>query len=606
MGRINRRWVLLVLLILVLAVYAQDDSDSGTNNTDDDHDSYPFDPILQYRPAFASSLPVQILITGIVLTLSSVLFIHLLFTAQYHWPLAPVNFALQVSAVFTLLVSQIATLQVVLATATRESQTWPYMLTYVAVDIPPLDDLKNSGWTNGELAAWLLMNATTSALIQITHIQFLTLLFPSGLERRLIFTLLGPLALLAAIMQLLPLHDSTDDKLADIASAIQNVCNATLSLLFTAALFIWGFFVNGKNAWRTDGGTAAFGVGALLLAVASTAITFVYIPHKDQYAWMPGLMWAVILWQSFMGWWWWVGSGMGVGEVEDLMRREEKRRRKRRVKLAKRQERKEKVDTFWKGVAGALGYDRRRATASQRDEGEVDGNSSDEGGPPPSGDELSSPTSPRFHRTRTRRTSNDSTLSSTITQGSGFFARLTRFPAGKLVYGWYLRLRHAHLTAAREQAVENVERIQQVYGREGGPAGEDIYGGHGEQGVGVVGWGLGSYGIRQQMVGAELANAEMEMEMEEMAARKSQFSEDSTNDYVSPEERGVDVEVREGDVRRRRGHDPQPEPIHESIPMQELNRTSTANAPVERPPSSSMWWWGPLRRWRLQDSTVYS
>ena len=39
------------------------------------------------------------------------------------------------------------------------------MLDYIAVDIPPLDD--NTGWEMGELAAWLLMNATTSGLIQV-------------------------------------------------------------------------------------------------------------------------------------------------------------------------------------------------------------------------------------------------------------------------------------------------------------------------------------------------------------------------------------------------------------------------------------------------------
>ena len=100
--------------------------------------SFPFDPILQYRPSFSCSLPIQILMTGIVLTLASVLLVHLVFTGQYHWPLAPVNYALQLSAVVTLLISLIATLRVVLETATEESRHWPYMLNYIAVDIPPL------------------------------------------------------------------------------------------------------------------------------------------------------------------------------------------------------------------------------------------------------------------------------------------------------------------------------------------------------------------------------------------------------------------------------------------------------------------------------------
>lgn len=106
---------------------------------------------------------------GIVLTLTSVLLIHLIFTAQYHWPLAPVNYVLQLSAVITLLVSLIATLHVILSSSTVESRRWPYMLNYIAVDIPPLQLSESTDWGTGELAAWLLMNATTSALIQVRH-----------------------------------------------------------------------------------------------------------------------------------------------------------------------------------------------------------------------------------------------------------------------------------------------------------------------------------------------------------------------------------------------------------------------------------------------------
>ena len=69
------------------------------------------------------------------------------------------------SGVLSLLISQIATLHVVLSTTMLESQNWPYMLTYLAVDIPPLYD--TDGWSTAELAAWLIMNATTSGLIQV-------------------------------------------------------------------------------------------------------------------------------------------------------------------------------------------------------------------------------------------------------------------------------------------------------------------------------------------------------------------------------------------------------------------------------------------------------
>jgi hypothetical protein len=126
---------------------------------------FPYNPVLKYQPTFASSLPVQVLLTGIIFALTCVLLLHLCFTAQYHWPLAPVNFVLQMSGVLSLLISQVATLHVVLSTTMLESQNWPYMLTYLAVDIPPLYD--TDGWSTAELAAWLIMNATTSGLIQV-------------------------------------------------------------------------------------------------------------------------------------------------------------------------------------------------------------------------------------------------------------------------------------------------------------------------------------------------------------------------------------------------------------------------------------------------------
>ena len=131
------------------------------------HRSYESDPILQYRPHFAHSLPVQILMTGIILTLVVVLFMHLIFTAQYHWRLAQANYILQISAVVTLLTSLIATLVLIFRSAISESQQWPFMLSYIAVDIPPLQE-KSSSWTTAGIAAWLMMNATTSALIQVS------------------------------------------------------------------------------------------------------------------------------------------------------------------------------------------------------------------------------------------------------------------------------------------------------------------------------------------------------------------------------------------------------------------------------------------------------
>ena len=131
---------------------------------------FDMDPYLQYRPPFARSLPVQVLLTGIVFTLVAVLFIHLILTAQYHWPLAPTNYVLQLSGVCTLLISLIATLHVILSATFSESEQWPYMLSYIAVNVPPLEPVTAvHGWTPAERVLWLVMNASTSGLVQVSQ-----------------------------------------------------------------------------------------------------------------------------------------------------------------------------------------------------------------------------------------------------------------------------------------------------------------------------------------------------------------------------------------------------------------------------------------------------
>ncbi|CAK5282348.1 unnamed protein product [Mycena citricolor] len=381
---------------------------------------YAGDPYLKYRPAFARSLPVQILLTGVVLTLVAVLFIHLIFTAQYHWPLAPVNYVLQISGVSTLLISLVATLHVVLAATMNESEHWPYMLSYLAVNVPPTDN-STYGWSIAERATWLIMNASTSGLIQITHIQFLTLLYPSRMEARLIFALLGPLAVVAAIMQLIPIGASAS--VNNIASAVRNVCNATLSLLFTSALFVWGLLVKRHDAWRTDGGTAAFGCAALTLALLSTGLNFLYVPREEEYMWLPPLMWAVVLWQSFLGWWWWVGAGNGYGYDEEEFERLQRRKEKRAARKLERKNQKKKPKTTISSIL------RQRR-------------------PPP----AESSSDPEPNAPVQRSATSAASISSSST------SPVFRFLPG-FVHHWYSSLRYEHAAAARQQAAERQERI---------------------------------------------------------------------------------------------------------------------------------------------------
>ncbi|KAF9228498.1 hypothetical protein BS17DRAFT_773832 [Gyrodon lividus] len=547
-------------LLFIASVFSVFSSVMAQNNTTDQ--GYPYDPVLQYRPPFAQSLPVQIFLTGIVLTLVAVLLLHLIFTAQYHWPLARTNYILQLTGVVTLLVSLIATLYVIFATTVQQSQHWPYMLSYLAVDMPQIYSANSTNttdpilaylheWSTAESATWAVMNATTSVVVQITHIHFLTLLYPSNLEARLIFCLLGPLAIISAVVQLLPILGGPS--VLAISEDTRNVCNAALSLLFTSALLIWGFLVNRRQAWRTDGGTAAFGAGAILLALISTSLNLLYIPKQDQYTWMPKLMWAVTLWQSFLGWWWWVGAGMGVREVEELLRREDKRQQKRQIRAQRRKEQKERARSVWNGVTGAF---RPTPRADQR------GYDSSGG--------LQEPTE-RVSRAGSRDAAS-SLRTPTSTAGSVNSAALMQ-PV-RTMQRWYARLRHAHLTAAHIQAVERVERIHQVYGR------EDVRNSMREPGTQVVGWGLGSYRLRE-------AERELREELADQTPSKDADDDEGWRSGSSNEAPVSNQRLRRRGVDQAR--DPPPPPVQQE----------------EEGGGWSLWWWGPLRRWRLQDSTTY-
>ncbi|WWC71372.1 uncharacterized protein I206_105327 [Kwoniella pini CBS 10737] len=277
------------------------------------------DPYLQYQPTFAYTLPIQLLVIGITFTLLCVLLIHLLFTTQYHYPLAPLNYILQLLSILTVLISVVIKIVVVLQHTAKSADIWPYDLDYVAVTIPP------SNWNTGRCAAWFFLQALNNGLSNITHIQFLTMLYPSRTEARLIMFVLGPLAIASSALVFSAL--SPHQTVLDISDAIRNVFNSTLLLIFTISLVIWGFFVNRRRAWRFDGGTAVFGVGSLLLAAISTSFNFVAVA-EDGIDWLQHLLFAAVLWQIWLGWWWWVGSGMGIGEVEDIMERAERKKRK--------------------------------------------------------------------------------------------------------------------------------------------------------------------------------------------------------------------------------------------------------------------------------------
>ncbi|KAF9264607.1 hypothetical protein L218DRAFT_1076507 [Marasmius fiardii PR-910] len=636
--------LLTIVLLLISTVFADD---PGLDE----------DPYLPYKPAFARSLPVQILVTGVVFTLVSVLFIHLLFTGQYHWPLAPVNYILQLAGVTTLLISLIATLNVVLQRSINESDDWPYMISYIAVNVPPSDDdLEDySEWSLAERATWIIMTATISVLVQITHIQFLGLLYPSTLEKRLIFSLLGPLAIVSATMQLIPISASSHT--IEIASAVRNVCNATLSLLFTAALFIWGLLVNRIQAWRTDGGTAVFGAAALTLAIASTALNFLYVPREEEYVWLPGLMWAVVLWQSFLGWWWWVGAGSGATTeevVEEVLRRgqrisgkREQRRRARRMANGELGANRSDTTTSTRRWRMFSSGDRRNAHPDEEHEqggkenrkprrrrrAPVEGEahtSENERGSVPGGDQSMS--------TRPRRSNSVSSSTSVTTSSTGTLPGFLP----RVIHEWYANLRHAHVTAARIQAEERREKILELERAEWERARVERerviermeraendgnrrkaktktsgggVGGWFRVGVPGTGWGLGHFGtrIRDEGVSAATVGAAYEMDTyeddrrEREGRRRQELSATSGSEELTDEDdhgapSGNNRSTQTEPQNTNRNRNPEGPFIHYPSTS---NQPSIPPQPSEPAQRRSLWWWGPLGKWRLQDSTTY-
>jgi hypothetical protein len=336
-----------------------------------------------------------------------------------------------------------------------------------------------------------------------------------------------------------------------VASAARNVCDATLALLFTIALFIWGLLINRQQSWRLDGGTAAFGAAALSLALLSTGLFFLFVPREEQYMWLPSLMWSVVLWQNFMGWWWWVGAGSGCmrnGQepVEELIKREEKRERKRRARFERRKEAREKARKAWRGVTDA--FTRDSQLTHRRAKRPPSSPSSEVLTPSASGLQTPSTASsaPSVHTDHPR-------------------SRLLP----RILYEWYALLIHAHQAAARVQTVERAERIREME-RDGVlsvPEDPSVLENFGRR------IGLTSTGRRQ--------------------ARKGDGAAETFALESYPRTEGMENSEWEG-RRKRRGH--------------AANELGGEIGRVDEPwaGTRSIAWWGPLRRWRLQNQTVYS
>ena len=142
------------------------------------------DPYLAYQPAFAYTLPIQLFVNGITITLLAVLLMHLLcasssnpishvgtisdhhvVTTQYHYPLAPLNYSLQLSSVLVVMISVLIKISYILHHSSANGDQWPYDLDYVAVSIPP------ESWTTAQNAAWFLLQALNNGLANVRNTE---------------------------------------------------------------------------------------------------------------------------------------------------------------------------------------------------------------------------------------------------------------------------------------------------------------------------------------------------------------------------------------------------------------------------------------------------
>ena len=326
-----------------------------------------------------------------------------------------------------------------------------------------------------------------------------------------------PLSVSSAALCFLELHPNPN--ISDLASDGRHICNATLYVMFTVALFAWGLFVNEKQAWRWDGGTAVFGAATLSLALFSSTLYFLDVVKESGYMWLSGLLWTIVVWQSFFGWWWWAGAGGGsaLGSLNgkpslgEMLRQADTRELRKKEKFDKRLRSK----LSWRGAFTKINAPAATVPTLER------------------------PTHP----------------ADTVPPGTPHAATVPAAQSRLLrtVFEWFNVLRNAHRAAAREQNAERAGRIQEM-----------------ERGANIP---LSRLGVQ---LGDERCDGD--------------GWRDQDRDTEDEEPCGQGSTPQEGDVHHEGG-----------IP--ESSAETEVVAPNQK--SQTLWWWGPLQRWRLRDATSY-
>jgi hypothetical protein len=391
----------------------------------------------------------------------------------------------------------------------------------------------------------------------------------------------------------------------------------------------------------------------------STVLNFLYIPTKDQYVWMPTLIWSVMLWQNFLGWWWWVGSGTTPGAAMAAAAgsttgaksgKKEGRREKRRLRAvaARRGMGHKKSRTFWRDAAETVvpGFMRKdgKDIAGTAAIGTAEAVENED---------------QEWERERERaRALDDAASERTVTNAmdaepssspsldavpDSFPARLLHAASRPFqpLFAFFHLLRQKHVAAERLQALERMRRRREAYGSEVRARAEARAGAgvsaEVEDGVlegfedrvgdedevvrdsGVLGWGLGSFWLRDhrrhhsnpRCCGTGTANARVPSSDLSPERGGSKHNHDHVDD-VEIEKSGkssaqAEAQAQTGSPSEIRNQLPRPPPA--ALPRLHLHSGGTtmrgSHATTNDSSGWSIMWWGPLRRWRLQDSTSY-
>lgn len=112
-------------------------------------------------PSYLNSVAVETAAMGVVLAMATVMTLHLLFTAPYHYPLNKSNFVLQLTAAILFLITTATWSGIEMYDLKKASEKMQHTFPYVAQSFP------SSNWSEVSKFFFLFMLAATVAMANV-------------------------------------------------------------------------------------------------------------------------------------------------------------------------------------------------------------------------------------------------------------------------------------------------------------------------------------------------------------------------------------------------------------------------------------------------------